>query len=107
MLIGARFRAALGGSEGRIGIRLDRGLDGDQISEIAAESDRTTAPKKLAAELDNRRARTEWPARPAARGLDRGCLGKDWQFSSQIRLALVFTQSLPASQLTPSLEKYE
>ena len=47
------------GNKGWIGIRLHPGLEWDEISEIAEESYRMTAPKKLAAELDNRRAGAE------------------------------------------------
>jgi hypothetical protein len=50
------FVPAYVGGKGWIGIRLDPGLDWDEISEIAEESYRMTAPKKLAAELDNRRS---------------------------------------------------
>jgi hypothetical protein len=46
------FVPAYVGPKGWIGIRLDPGLDWDEISEIAEESYRMTAPKKLAAGLD-------------------------------------------------------
>jgi predicted DNA-binding protein (MmcQ/YjbR family) len=46
------FVPAYVGSKGWVGIRLDPDLDWDEISEIAEESYRMIAPKKLAAELD-------------------------------------------------------
>ena len=46
------FVPAYVGSKGWIGIRLGPGLDWGEISEIAEESYRMTAPKKLAAGLD-------------------------------------------------------
>jgi hypothetical protein len=53
------FVPAYVGSKGWIGIRLDPGLDWGEISEIAEESYRMTAPKKLAAELDAPRSVTD------------------------------------------------
>ncbi|HEX3460327.1 MAG TPA: MmcQ/YjbR family DNA-binding protein [Acidimicrobiales bacterium] len=46
------FVPAYVGSKGWVGIRLGPGLDWDEISEIAEESYRMTAPKKLTAGLD-------------------------------------------------------
>jgi hypothetical protein len=53
------FVPAYVGSKGWIGIRLDPGLDWGEISEIAEESYRMTAPKKLSAELDAPRSVTD------------------------------------------------
>ena len=53
------FVPAYVGSKGWIGIRLDPRLDWDEIAEIAEESYRMTAPKKLLAELDKGRAGPE------------------------------------------------
>ena len=53
------FVPAYVGSKGWVGIRLDPGLDWDEISEIAEESYRLIAPKKLSAELDQGRAAPE------------------------------------------------
>jgi predicted DNA-binding protein (MmcQ/YjbR family) len=50
------FVPAYVGSKGWVGIHLDPGLDWDEISEIAEESYRMIAPKKLIAELDKRQA---------------------------------------------------
>jgi predicted DNA-binding protein (MmcQ/YjbR family) len=51
------FVPAYVGSKGWVGIRLDPGLDWDEISEIVEESYRMIAPQKLAAELDKSRPR--------------------------------------------------
>lgn len=53
------FVPAYVGNKGWIGIRLDPRLDWDEISEIAEDSYRMTAPKKLSAELDNGRGGQE------------------------------------------------
>ncbi|HEX3841019.1 MAG TPA: MmcQ/YjbR family DNA-binding protein [Acidimicrobiales bacterium] len=53
------FVPAYVGPKGWIGIRLDPGLDWVEIAEIAEESYRMTAPKKLVAELDGRRSEAE------------------------------------------------
>ena len=42
------------GVRGWIGVRLDRGVDWDEIAEIAEDAYRMVAPKKLLAELDAR-----------------------------------------------------
>jgi|SRR5579884_3352786 len=42
------------GRRGWIGVRLDRGHDWDEISDLVAESYRMTAPKRLGAQLDGR-----------------------------------------------------
>ena len=47
------FVPAYVGSKGWIGIRLDGHPDWDEIAEIAEESYRMTAPKRLAARLDD------------------------------------------------------
>lgn len=49
------FVPAYVGAKGWVGIRLDADLDWDEIAEIAEESYRMIAPKKLGAELDKRR----------------------------------------------------
>jgi hypothetical protein len=53
------FVPAYVGNKGWIGIRLGPGLDWDKISEIAEESYRMTAPKKLSTELDQGRVGQE------------------------------------------------
>ena len=61
MLVGADprrfFRPHYVGHRGWVGVRLDAGTDWDQVADLVEESYRMTAPKKVAALLDQPRGR--------------------------------------------------
>ena len=48
------FRSPYVGARGWIGVRLDRGVDWDELAAVCADAYRTIAPKKLVAILDSR-----------------------------------------------------
>ncbi len=48
------FRPPYVGGRGWLGVRLDVGIDWDELAQICAEAYRVIAPKKLVAELDAR-----------------------------------------------------
>ena len=47
------FRPPYVGGRGWIGVRLDRGVDWDELAAVCTDAYRTMAPKKLIAQLDN------------------------------------------------------
>ena len=48
------FRPPYVGPRGWIGVRLDRGIDRDELAELCEDAFRTVAPRRLVDELDSR-----------------------------------------------------
>jgi hypothetical protein len=56
------FRPPYVGSRGWLGVRLDRGVDWDEVAALCEDGYRTVAPKRLVTQLDSVEGR---PTRPA------------------------------------------